>query len=629
MAFEALVGINGDIITKSWMVSKGAYQTEPFIKEEAGGIVFFAFRPSFTAKDLFATGNKSPFGEIKMKRVEFPCMRSIGNNVDATVNEAFLKNLELIIGPRTSFHASVQRAVDRGQVIVFTGHSSGGATAILATVWYLEKYLIRNPSVFREPRCVTFGAPLVGDYIFKHALGRENWSRFFVNFVTRFDIVPRIMLARKASIEQTLPCVLGQLDPTRVSSTQEDDEEITEFYKTVMRDTSTVAYLAVNQLIGNGQAFLETLSSFLELSPYRPVGTFVFSTEKRLVVVNNSDAILQMLFYTSQCSNEQEWSLIPFRSITDHHGYEGLVQSIGIKLLNHLNLHNLLLDGENSIGSALNDLGVSTRARQCIHAALEAEKQREENQKKIDSKKDKIVDRLNWITVEYKPKCQAHKNGYYDSFKVSNEENDFKANVRRAELAGIFDEGLGLVKKDHLPDGFEGREDWINLATRYRRLTEPLDISNYHRHLKNEDTGPYMVRGRPSRYIYAQRGYEHYKSKATGKLAKDVLWSKVNDLNLGLQPEEIQEMLKISGSECGSCFWAEVEELKGKPYEEVKARVKTLEGLLDGWITEGEVDDKDIFLEGSTFRKWWTTLPESHKFQSPLQRHMMDETRAT
>lgn len=251
---------------------------------------------------------------------------------------------------------------------MFTGHSSGGATAILATVWYLETYFIRNPYAVPEPRCVTFGAPLVGDSVFSHALGRENWSRFFVNFVTRFDIVPRIMLARKASIEQTLPHVLGQLDP-RKSSIQESDQRVTEFYTTVMRDTSTVAYRAVCELIGNGEAFLETLSSFLELSPYRPAGTFVFSTEKRLVAVNNSDAILQMLFYTSQSSNDQEWSLVPSRCIRDHHAYEELVQSIGNKSFNHLDLHNLPLDGENLIGSALNDLGVVNLALLSICAA--------------------------------------------------------------------------------------------------------------------------------------------------------------------------------------------------------------------------------------------------------------------
>nr|ABR45998.1 enhanced disease susceptibility 1 [Arabidopsis thaliana] len=619
MAFEALTGINGDLITRSWSASKQAYLTERYHKEEAGAVVIFAFQPSFSEKDFFDPDNKSSFGEIKLNRVQFPCMRKIGKGDVATVNEAFLKNLEAIIDPRTSFQASVEMAVRSRKQIVFTGHSSGGATAILATVWYLEKYFIRNPNVYLEPRCVTFGAPLVGDSIFSHALGREKWSRFFVNFVSRFDIVPRIMLARKASVEETLPHVLAQLDP-RKSSVQESEQRITEFYTRVMRDTSTVANQAVCELTGSAEAFLETLSSFLELSPYRPAGTFVFSTEKRLVAVNNSDAILQMLFYTSQASDEQEWSLIPFRSIRDHHSYEELVQSMGKKLFNHL-------DGENSIESTLNDLGVSTRGRQYVQAALEEEKKRVENQKKIIQviEQERFLKKLAWIEDEYKPKCQAHKNGYYDSFKVSNEENDFKANVKRAELAGVFDEVLGLMKKCQLPDEFEGDIDWIKLATRYRRLVEPLDIANYHRHLKNEDTGPYMKRGRPTRYIYAQRGYEHYILKPNGMIAEDVFWNKVNGLNLGLQLEEIQETLKNSGSECGSCFWAEVEELKGKPYEEVEVRVKTLEGMLREWITAGEVDEKEIFLEGSTFRKWWITLPKNHKSYSPLRVYMMDE----
>ncbi|VVB04790.1 unnamed protein product [Arabis nemorensis] len=118
----------------------------------------------------------------------------------------------------------VETASKSGKQIVFTGHSSGGATAILATVWYLQNHFITNPNGLPEPRCVTFGAPLLGDYVFKHALGREKWSRFFTNFVTRFDIVPRIMLAQKASV-QTLPRVLSQLSRTR-DSIQENDPVI-------------------------------------------------------------------------------------------------------------------------------------------------------------------------------------------------------------------------------------------------------------------------------------------------------------------------------------------------------------------------------------------------------------------
>uniref|UniRef100_A0A1J3DS66 Protein EDS1B n=1 Tax=Noccaea caerulescens TaxID=107243 RepID=A0A1J3DS66_NOCCA len=599
MASQALVGINNDLITRSWMASARAYGTEHFHKEEEGEVVFFSFRASFFEKDWFSPVSKSSFGEIKMKRDQFPCMRSIGNDVDATVNEAFLKNLEVLTSPRTSFRDFVKMVIDgrRHKRIVFTGHSSGGATAILATVWYLETYFKKQTSLpVPEPLCVTFGAPLVGDYVFKHALGRENWSRFFVNFVARFDIVPRIMLARKASTEKALPHVLCQLDPTR-ARIQENDQSTAEFYKTVVNDAATVAHQAVCELIGNGEAFLETLSSFLELSPYRPAGTFVFSTGTRLVSVNNSDAILQILFYASQSSNEHELSLVPYQSIRDHHSYEELVQSMGLRSFTHLDLHNLPLDGE----PILSDLGLSTRARQCVRAAMEAEKKRVDNQSKVEAKRPKILKNLTWIEEEYKPRCRTLTNGYYDSFKVSLDRNDFLANVARADLAGIFDEVLGLVKKGQLPDDFEGSRDWIVLSTRYRRLIEPLDIANYHRHLKNEDTGPYMVKGRPNRYKHAQRVYEHERFKAG---------------------------IEIEGSSCGSCFWAEVEELRGKPYGEVEVRVKGLERLLQGWINENEVDREQIFLEGSTFRKWWNSLPEDHKRYSPL-RELMSETRAT
>ncbi|CAN7110755.1 unnamed protein product [Brassica rapa subsp. narinosa] len=591
MVLEALAGVSNDLIATSWRASTTAYSTDHFHVEVEGDTVFFALKPSFLVKDWFDPENASPFGETKMNREQFPCMRSIGNDVNATVNEAFLKNLKLLVS--TSFPHSVKTVVDsmRSQRIVFTGHSSGGATAILATVWYLETYFTKQSGFFPEPLCLTFGAPLVGDYVFKHALGRENWSRFFVNFVTRFDIVPRIMLARKASTKQALPYALSQLG--RKSGNQGNDQSITGFFATVMKDTATVAHQAVCKLIGNGEPFLKTLSSFLELSPYRPAGTFVFSTGTRMVSVSNSDAILQILLYSSQSSNEQELSLRPHQSIRDHDSYEEMVHSMAMKVVNQLNLHHLPLDGGES---ALSDLGLSTRARQCVRAAFEAEKKRVNNQSKIDAKQPKIVEKLVWIEDEYKPKCLTHKIGYYDSFKESNEEKDFRANVSRAELAGIYDEVLGLVKEGQLPDGFEGRIEWIELANRYRRLIEPLDISNYHRHLKNEDTGPYMIHGRPNRYKHAQRGYEHELLKA------------------GRSAEEIKR------SDCGSCFWAEVEELRRKEYDE--ARVKKLEELLEGWIRDKEVDDEHIFLEGSSFRKWWHSLPEVHRRSSSLQVRM-------
>lgn len=103
MALEALAGISNDLITRAWMASTRAYNTDHFHKEEERETVFVAVRPSFLEKDWFAPENKSPFGETNMKRAQFPCMRSIGNDVDATVNESFLENFQVLTSPTTSF----------------------------------------------------------------------------------------------------------------------------------------------------------------------------------------------------------------------------------------------------------------------------------------------------------------------------------------------------------------------------------------------------------------------------------------------------------------------------------------------------------------------------------------------
>lgn len=206
-----------------------------------------------------------------------------------------------------------------------------------------------------------------------------------------------------------------------------------------------------------------------------------------------------------------------------------------------------------------------------------------ENQRRIDSNKDTIREALKKIN-EYKTSCEIRKIGYYDTFKIQKDITDFNANVKRQELSGIWDEIVEMIKRYELPDGFEGRKEWVELGTLFRRLMEPLDIANYYRHLMNEDTGPYMVKARPKRYKFTQKWREHAERM-------------------------------VAGGSSETTFWAEVEELKAKPYNVVRDEVLRLEQDLCAWVSNGWMG-KDVFLEGSTYTKWWKTLPLEHRSTS-------------
>ena len=232
----------------------------------------------------------------------------------------------------------------------------------------------------------------------------------------------------------------------------------------------------------------------------------------------------------------------------------------------------------------------SAAARLCLLAAEEAEERKRANKKKIDSKKPEI-DRLLRAIEDYRATCkdQDQKLGYYDAFKRQTSQDDFKANVNRLELAGIWDEIIEMLKRYELPDEFEGLEDWIKLGTRFRRVVEPLDIANYYRHSREKDNGPYMgEKGvpsipRPKRYRYTQRWLEHGEGQPIGFFNE-------------------------------SCFLAEVEDLRKSQTEDqeiVKRTQKLLEQVKE-WEKRNEIG-KDVFLKKSTFVKWWYSLTPQHR----------------
>jgi len=207
-------------------------------------------------------------------------------------------------------------------------------------------------------------------------------------------------------------------------------------------------------------------------------------------------------------------------------------------------------------------------------------------EKKIREVEDKMT-----ALEKYRELQEHQKKGYYDAFKDQLETDDFQANVKRLELAGVWDEIIEKLLNYELPEEFEGKEYWIDIGKKFRRLVEPLDIANYYRHSRNRDGRVYMAKGgRPKRYRYTQRWLEHAEKRGEGGYSE-------------------------------SCFWAEVEDLShdtDKSFEDVKEKVEALEGFISQWDKNGEVG-KDVFLEGSTFVKWWKTLPIQHREQSCIK----------
>ncbi|XP_061369737.1 protein EDS1L-like [Gastrolobium bilobum] len=546
--------------------------------------VIISFQRSVAVKDWYSN---RPFGETRIKLDLFPSLKSIGNDEAAFVNEAFQQRFKDILDKTTLEH-EVRNAMTNKKKIVFTGHSSGGPVAILATLWALDKCLIPISDGGIPPQCVTFGSPLVGNHIFSHATRRENWSRYFWHFVMRYDIVPRILLAPLSSFDKGFE--LQSFNP--IPNPDSDSyKAASDFYFAIMSNVATVTSHAACKLMGSTPATLENLAKVIPLSPYKPFGTYIFCTENgnvgKLIVIENPDAVLQLMFFSAQLSNEAEKDQVPCRSLQQHFIYGTIKSKQTLHRYNCVSLdklEELPLSEACSVGNvtatktALNDLGLSTRARLCLLAAAELEDRRSRNKDSITKKKDFVEEKMKELE-EYKNMWERESIGYYYAFKVQNVKDDFKANVNRLKLAGVWDEIIEKLRSYELPDEFEGNEEWVELGTRFRRLVEPLDIANYYRHLRHLEGGlnSYMGdKGRPKRYRYIQRWLEH-KEKT-----------------------KIKEYSE-------SCFWAEVEDLRNittnnnSSFENVEERVAKLEAQRLQSIDKKELAD-DVFLKGAVRR---------------------------
>eukprot|EP01018_Ginkgo_biloba_P029720 Gb_18097 [translate_table: standard] len=335
------------------------------------------------------------------------------------------------------------------------------------------------------------------------------------------------------------------------------EEEKSILLVSVLTHASALANYVIVACRASTNIMFSEVNNLVKQSPYRPFGCYVFCSKSGAACIDNHEAVLQMLYYTLQSSDASP-DCTAHACISEHTGYSSTMQQIIQGLASVGGPAELVISDAKSpyelgICLQLQALGLGIKnvqqinARLALQTALEGESRRNISNARKAGEYGKVqaaMAEIEW----YKKSCKASRVGYYDSFKRHNDERDFHANLARLKLAGFWDEIIEMVERHELPDDFEAQNKWINAGTAYRRLVEPLDIANYYRLGKHEDSGHYLWNARPRRYKTLEK-WLHKK-------------------------ERIREKERIRNSEpkrgrsrpasltIDSCFWAYLEEVR-------------------------------------------------------------------
>lgn len=204
--------------------------------------------------------------------------------------------------------------------IVITGHSLGGATASLCTLWLLS-YLQSISSSSMSVLCITFGSPLLGNESLSRAILRERWGGNFCHVVSKHDIMPRLLFAPITPLTSKLNSLLQfwHLSMTFPDfgklSVQISDKEKADFFTIVM------FYLdhAATQDVEGSMPVL-----------FHPFGSYFFVSDEGAVCVDRAATVIKMMHLMLATSS-------PACSIEDHLKYGDYVNKLSLQFLNPRN----------------------------------------------------------------------------------------------------------------------------------------------------------------------------------------------------------------------------------------------------------------------------------------------------
>ncbi|KAL6325497.1 hypothetical protein AAG906_023342 [Vitis piasezkii] len=329
---------------------------------------------------------------------------------------------------------------------------------------------------------------------------------------------------------------------------------------------------------------------------YKPFGTYLLCSELGCACFDNPDLILELLkVISSEVAGglqDVDYGEI-LRNLKERAICKELPQ-VGERFANPFSagiIVELETIGFNQTKLLQHNIDIKT-----VISTMEAEARNlTQKNKASDAKKLNEIKRDMTQLELYKKNSKVLNMGYYDCFKNQVSKRDIHVEQFRVNLTGYWEGMVAQVQRKPHKEGATFRTRWVYAGTVYRRMVEPLDIAAFYR----EGRKDYMKNKRSAHYKLLQQWYEEdVKPPSRDKLDDS-------------KKQKVSSILTED-----SCFWAHVEEailscelLKSENcnHEEGKSSWDNLVKF-EEYVME-QIDNyavsPEIFLEKSSFMKWW------------------------
>ncbi|KAG2711502.1 hypothetical protein I3760_04G079500 [Carya illinoinensis] len=556
------------LLSESWRLCSIANSTAQgsFVSDRVGDVGYIAFSGIQMAGSLEPSCRNLVPLESAGNNLFFRTNRLNEGEEPVKVNEGML-HLFLSMYVSSSFKEQVSALVDGSKSIIVTGHSIGGTTASLCTLWLLS--YLQSVSSPLQALCITFGSPLLGNGSLSRAILRERWGGNFCQVVSKHDIMPRLLFAPLTlSLAPQLHSLLqywhfSMDSPQFGNLVQLRDEDKADLFRFVLFHMEGLAHAGE------------------ETSLFCPLGSYLFCSEEGAVCVDNAASVTKMmhLLLMTGC---------PSSSIEDHLSYGDYVGKYSVQFMNQRSFMQADLPEtsyEAGVVMALQSLGIDSQqsvtgaAKDCLRMARRMGRTPNLKGAELAVRLSKYVPyraEIEW----YKASCDESDNnmGYYDCFKqrVSNSKREHRVNMNRIKLANFWNDVISMLDNNQLTYDFDRRDKWRNTSQFYKLLVEPLDIAEYYRKGMHRVKGHYLKYGRERRYEIFDRWWIEKEGRSRGREYK---------------------RSKFASLTQDSCFWARVEEARE---------------WLDSFRSESDMTKLDLLWKNiDAFAKYATELVES------------------